>query len=118
MSTPKPLKSPARNQPEQDLLQYARQVTPVLSNRLVAWQRQEGRHHLPWQKVRDPYRVWLSEIMLQQTQVSTVLGYFERFLVRFPDVRLELTRKAEPPIAVGAAVALTRPLEELVLEIA
>jgi A/G-specific adenine glycosylase len=69
------------------LLQQAQQVTPVLSERLVAWQRQEGRHHLPWQRVRDPYRVWLSEIMLQQTQVSTVLSYFERFLQRFPDVQ-------------------------------
>ncbi len=54
---------------------------------LVAWQRQHGRHALPWQRTRDPYRVWLSEIMLQQTQVSTVLGYYQRFLERFPDVR-------------------------------
>jgi A/G-specific adenine glycosylase len=58
-----------------------------LAQRLVAWQHQEGRHHLPWQRVRDPYRVWLSEIMLQQTQVATVLGYFDRFLRRFPDVQ-------------------------------
>lgn len=54
--------------------------------RLIAWQRQAGRHGLPWQNTRDPYRVWLSEIMLQQTQVSTVLRYFGRFLERFPDV--------------------------------
>ncbi len=53
--------------------------------RLVAWQKQHGRHGLPWQ-VSDPYRVWLSEIMLQQTQVSTVLGYYARFLERFPDL--------------------------------
>jgi A/G-specific adenine glycosylase len=72
---------------EAGLLRRAQQVTPVLADRLVAWQRQAGRHHLPWQAVRDPYRVWLSEIMLQQTQVSTVLGYFERFLQRFPDVQ-------------------------------
>lgn len=69
------------------LLRHAQQVTPLLPERLVAWQRQEGRHHLPWQRVRDPYRVWLSEIMLQQTQVTTVLGYFDRFLQRFPDVQ-------------------------------
>jgi A/G-specific adenine glycosylase len=68
------------------LLQRAQQVSPDLADRLVAWQRSEGRHHLPWQKLRDPYRVWLSEIMLQQTQVTTVLGYFDRFLNRFPDV--------------------------------
>lgn len=57
-----------------------------LADRLVAWQRAHGRHSLPWQRTRDPYRVWLSEIMLQQTQVATVLGYYERFLQRFPDV--------------------------------
>ncbi len=54
---------------------------------LIAWQRGHGRHTLPWQQTRDPYRVWLSEIMLQQTQVATVLGYYARFLERFPDVR-------------------------------
>jgi len=53
---------------------------------VVAWQRQHGRHTLPWQNTRDPYRVWLSEIMLQQTQVATVLAYYERFLQRFPEV--------------------------------
>jgi A/G-specific adenine glycosylase len=58
----------------------------ALSHRLIAWQRVHGRHELPWQRTRDPYRVWLSEIMLQQTQVTTVLGYYDRFLQRFPDV--------------------------------
>lgn len=53
---------------------------------LVAWQRQHGRRGLPWQQSADPYRVWLSEIMLQQTQVATVIGYYERFLAAFPDV--------------------------------
>jgi A/G-specific adenine glycosylase len=53
---------------------------------LVRWQRAHGRHGLPWQGTRDPYRVWLSEVMLQQTQVSTVLDYYARFLARFPDV--------------------------------
>ena len=54
--------------------------------RIVNWQKTHGRHTLPWQNTQDPYRVWLSEIMLQQTQVSTVLDYFLRFLDRFPDV--------------------------------
>lgn len=58
----------------------------AFSARLIEWQRLHGRHSLPWQNTRDPYRVWLSEIMLQQTQVATVLGYYERFLQRFPDV--------------------------------
>jgi len=53
---------------------------------VVAWQHRHGRHALPWQNTRDPYRVWLSEIMLQQTQVVTVLGYYERFLARWPRV--------------------------------
>ena len=53
---------------------------------VVRWQREHGRHALPWQNTRDPYRIWLSEVMLQQTQVATVLGYYARFLERFPDV--------------------------------
>lgn len=57
-----------------------------VATRVVRWQATHGRNHLPWQQTRDPYRVWLSEIMLQQTQVSTVLGYYARFLERFPDV--------------------------------
>ena len=57
-----------------------------IAPRVVAWQREHGRHALPWQGSRDPYRVWLSEVMLQQTQVATVLGYYERFLARWPDV--------------------------------
>ena len=50
------------------------------------WQPAHGRSGLPWQGTRDPYRVWLSEIMLQQTQVASVLAYYPRFLERFPDV--------------------------------
>jgi A/G-specific adenine glycosylase len=60
---------------------------PDFATRLVEWQRSHGRSTLPWQNTQDPYRVWLSEVMLQQTQVVTVLGYFERFLARFPDVK-------------------------------
>src|ERR1700722_6820928 len=52
---------------------------------LVTWHARHGRHDLPWQQNPTPYRVWVSEIMLQQTQVATVLGYFERFMARFPD---------------------------------
>ncbi|MDX3905920.1 MAG: A/G-specific adenine glycosylase [Pigmentiphaga sp.] len=56
------------------------------SERVVAWQRTHGRHTLPWQNTHDPYRIWLSEIMLQQTQVATVIPYYERFLAKFPTV--------------------------------
>ena len=58
------------------------------ARRVIEWQTSHGRHALPWQRTRDPYRVWLSEIMLQQTQVATVLGYYDRFLQRFPDVHV------------------------------
>lgn len=61
--------------------------TAALAPRLLAWHAKSGRHDLPWQRDRSPYRVWVSEIMLQQTQVATVIPYFERFLARFPDAR-------------------------------
>ena len=63
------------------------QLPSDFAAQIVAWQRSHGRSQLPWQNTRDPYRVWLSEVMLQQTQVATVLGYFARFLERFPDVK-------------------------------
>ena len=56
------------------------------AERLLVWFDEHGRQNLPWQHPRSPYRVWLSEIMLQQTQVATVIPYFERFVDRFPDV--------------------------------
>lgn len=59
---------------------------PSFASRVIAWQRVSGRHDLPWQGTRDPYRLWLSEVMLQQTQVGTVIPYYERFLERFPNV--------------------------------
>lgn len=55
----------------------------TFAERLIRWQATHGRHDLPWQNTRDPYRVWLSEIMLQQTQVATVIPYYQRFLARF-----------------------------------
>jgi A/G-specific adenine glycosylase len=60
---------------------------PEFARKLILWQRRHGRHGLPWQGTRDPYRIWLSEIMLQQTQVAAVIPYYERFLSRFPDLR-------------------------------
>lgn len=56
------------------------------AEKLIAWQQQHGRHDLPWQQSRDPYAIWVSEIMLQQTQVSAVIGYYARFMARFPDI--------------------------------
>ena len=54
------------------------------ANRVIAWQQAYGRHDLPWQQTRDAYHVWLSEIMLQQTRVASVIPYYHRFLERFP----------------------------------
>lgn len=56
------------------------------AQRVLQWFDSHGRKDLPWQQPIDPYRVWVSEIMLQQTQVSTVIPYFQRFMDRFPDV--------------------------------
>ncbi|HEY5307163.1 MAG TPA: A/G-specific adenine glycosylase, partial [Casimicrobiaceae bacterium] len=63
-------------------------AAPSFSQRLIVWQRTHGRHGLPWQDTRDPYRIWLSEIMLQQTQVAAVVPYYARFLAAFPDVKV------------------------------
>ena len=62
-----------------DSIQFAQLV--------LDWYQHHGRHQLPWQLDKTAYRVWLSEIMLQQTQVTTVLSYFQRFLERFPDIQ-------------------------------
>ncbi len=59
-------------------------MSPPFSAALLRWFDKHGRHDLPWQHPRTPYRVWLAEIMLQQTQVQTVIPYYQRFLERFP----------------------------------
>jgi A/G-specific adenine glycosylase len=65
----------------------AAEPLPAFAPRLLAWHRSHGRHDLPWQVDRSPYRVWLSEVMLQQTQVATALPYFGRFCAALPDLR-------------------------------
>jgi A/G-specific adenine glycosylase len=67
----------------------------AFAQQLIRWHQRHGRHDLPWQNTRDPYRVWLSEIMLQQTQVATVIPYYQRFLERFP----ALSDLAATPVA-------------------
>lgn len=63
------------------------QAATHFATRLLAWHDTHGRHDLPWQRDADPYRIWVSETMLQQTQVGTVIPYFERFMQRFPTLR-------------------------------
>ena len=58
----------------------------LFSQAVLSWFDQYGRHDLPWQTDKTPYRVWVSEIMLQQTQVVTVIPYYQRFMERFPTV--------------------------------
>ncbi|WP_207060797.1 A/G-specific adenine glycosylase [Motiliproteus sp. SC1-56] len=66
----------------------------AFSQAVLDWFDKEGRHDLPWQQQITPYRVWVSEIMLQQTQVSTVIPYYQRFMAAFPDVQ----RLARAPV--------------------
>ena len=61
-------------------------MTASFARKLIAWQKRHGRHDLPWQNTRDPYAIWVSEIMLQQTQVAAVVPYYRRFLKSFPDI--------------------------------
>src|SRR5438045_3792442 len=74
-----------RAQPRRSSSSMSNEREPI-APALLEWHERAGRHDLPWQKDRTPYRVWVSEVMLQQTQVAAVIAYFERFMARFPDV--------------------------------
>jgi len=58
----------------------------TFADAIIYWQKKHGRHDLPWQNTTDPYAIWVSEIMLQQTQVTAVIGYYAAFMQRFPDI--------------------------------
>jgi len=79
-------------------------VPPDFGARVVDWQRVHGRHDLPWQNTRDPYRIWLSEIMLQQTQVSAVIEYFQRFVAQLPTVAALAAAPADEVMALWAGL--------------
>src|SRR4029079_12575321 len=72
--------------------------------KLVRWQRRYGRHDLPWQGTTDPYRIWLSEVMLQQTQVSTVIPYYGRFLEKYPTVQALAAASEEEVLEVWSGL--------------
>ena len=59
----------------------------LFSKNLILWHKRNGRHNLPWQTKKTPYRVWISEVMLQQTQVKTVLPYYKNFIKRYPTIK-------------------------------
>ena len=83
-----------------------RKSDKAFASRLIRWQKAHGRHDLPWQQGRaaDPYRVWLSEIMLQQTQVATVIPYYRRFLGRFPDLASLASAPAQEVLALWSGL--------------
>ncbi len=74
------------------------------AEKLIAWQRRYGRRDLPWQGTRDPYRIWLSEVMLQQTQVAAVVPYYERFLARYPDIQALACASEEEVLALWSGL--------------
>lgn len=74
------------------------------SNKLLKWFDQFGRHDLPWQQDPTPYKVWLSEIMLQQTQVTTVIPYFLKFMDHFPDISSLATASLDEVLALWAGL--------------
>ncbi|MBO1923323.1 A/G-specific adenine glycosylase [Thiomicrorhabdus sp. 6S3-12] len=76
----------------------------AFSRRLLEWFDVYGRHDLPWQKAINPYRVWVSEIMLQQTQVATVIPYYEKFMQRFPTVQALASAEQETVLAHWAGL--------------
>ena len=74
------------------------------ATKLIGWQRRHGRHDLPWQGTRDPYRIWLSEVMLQQTQVATVIPYYSRFLETYPTVEALAAASEEEVLQLWAGL--------------
>src|SRR4029078_11336010 len=81
--------------------------------RVSEWQRVHGRHDLPWQQDRDPYRIWLSEIMLQQTQVATVLPYYARFVAAFPTVASLAAAPLDHVLAIWSGLGYYRRAHHL-----
>ncbi len=86
------------------LTEFDELADPSFSAAVIGWQKTHGRHALPWQNTRDAYRIWLSEIMLQQTQVAAVLGYYARFLERFPTLHDLAAAPAEDVMAQWAGL--------------
>lgn len=89
-------------------LTYEKFTLPLLN-----WFHEHGRKHLPWQQPRTAYRVWISEIMLQQTQVSTVIPYFLRFMVRFPTIQALALASSDEVLAHWAGLGYYRRAHHL-----
>jgi len=79
------------------------------SSAVLDWYDRHGRHDLPWQQGITPYRVWVSEIMLQQTQVSTVLNYFDRFMASLPTVEALAAAPEDEVLHLWTGLGLLHP---------
>ena len=86
------------------LTEFDQLADPTFSSAVIEWQQQHGRHALPWQNTTDAYRIWLSEIMLQQTQVAAVLAYYARFLERFPTLQALAAAPSEEVMALWSGL--------------
>ena len=75
--------------------------------RVLDWFDAHGRNLLPWQADPTPYRVWVSEIMLQQTQVATVIPYYQRFIAQFPDLQTLAAADLDEVLRLWAGLAIT-----------
>lgn len=80
----------------------------VVSDNIIQYAKDHGRFHLPWKLAPNPYRVWVSEIMLQQTQVQTVLSYYERFMQRFADVQTLANSPIDDVLKIWAGLGYYR----------
>lgn len=85
----------------------------AFARRLLEWYERDGRHDLPWQHPRSPYRGWVSEVMLQQTQVATVLGYFERFVAALPDLPALAAASEDQVLALWSGLGYYRRARHL-----
>ncbi len=83
------------------------------STTLIEWQKKHGRHDLPWQNTQDPYRIWVSEIMLQQTQVNTVRAYYQRFMHAFPNVKILAEATLDDVLALWSGLGYYRRARHL-----
>ena len=91
----------------------AQGALPSFATRIVAWHARHGRHDLPWQGTGDPYRIWLSEIMLQQTQVRAVIPYYQRFLAALPDIAALAAAPADTVLALWSGLGYYRRAHHL-----
>src|SRR5258705_4434001 len=82
------------------------------ARKLLAWYRRHQRD-LPWRRTRNPYRIWISEVMLQQTQVATVIPYYRRFLERFPDIEALARDREQDVLAVWSGLGYYRRARHL-----